>query len=215
MLSLLIGIAFFLAKGGNIKTKIALGLIVVLGVGVLAGLSLQTDMAKRFETTVNEGNTSGRDLIYIEAAGMVNEKPLMGWGPLHYRYELGNRVGQYGGQRDAHNLYLTLLLEVGIFGAIPFLSGLGLCFWAAWKSRYGLEGSLPISMLVTVLMINMSITWDGRKIFWIILAYTLVSARYANRDLEFDSFSGQRYGLGYNKSSNKSGSPIVVGKINR
>lgn len=214
ILSLVIGIAFFVFKGGNIRSKISLGLIILIGVMALVGLTLHSEMFKRFENTLNEGHVSGRDVIFLEAAGMVNEKPLIGWGPTRYLYELGNRTGNYGKQADSHNLYLKLLLEVGILGTMPFLLGIGLCFWAAWKARYGLEGSLPVSMLVTVLMINMSITWDGRKIFWMILAYALVSARYVypRRSTKADSNSGQRIGPRFSKSSKKSGSPLVVGQ---
>ena len=214
MIALVIGFAFFLFKGGNIRVKMGLGLILSIGIMALVWLILSSETSKRFENTLNEGHTSGRDLIYSEGIGMVNEKPLMGWGPGVYSFELGNRVGRYGKARDPHNLFLKLLLEVGILGTIPYLLGLGLCFWAAWKARNGREGSLPVSILVTVLIINMSITWDGRKIFWIILAYALVSASHAHmvRSFKGNSYSRQKLGVGSNKSSKKTGSPIVIGQ---
>lgn len=216
MLALVIGIAFFLVKGGNLRSKIGLGLIALIGLVAFVWLTVHSDSFKRFENTLNEGHISGRDVIYIEAARMVNEKPLMGWGPLHYRFELGNRVGWYGKERDAHNLYLKLLLEVGILGAIPFLLGVWLCFLAAWKGRNGLEGSASVSMLATLLMINMAMTWDNRKIFWIILAYALVSPRYAypQKSTKVDSKTSQKYRVGFSTTSKKSGPPIVVGQSN-
>lgn len=196
MLSLLIGMAFFLFKGGNIRMKAGLCLMGVLGAGALIGLSLNSGMAERFEKTVTGGDTAGRGEIFSEVVGMVNEKPIMGWGPCCYEYEISKRAGLDPFKRKGpHNLYLKLLLEVGILGAMPFLFAIGLCFQAAWKARNGPEGSLPISMLMTLLMINMSITWDNRKIFWIILAYALVSARYAypRKRAKLDSYSGQKY----------------------
>lgn len=216
MVSLVIGIAFFTVKRGDIKSKIALCLIVVVGVGALIGLTLRSASYKRFVDTLDEGSTSGRDVIYNEAAGMINEKPITGWGPVAFRFELANRVGLAGRERDPHNLILKLLLEVGILGATPFLFGIGLCFWAAWKARAGVQGALPASILVTVFMINMSITWDGRKIFWIILAYGLVSARYVyhHRRPEVDPTSRQKVRVGVKKSSKKSGFPNIVGQTN-
>lgn len=187
MLAFIIGISFLLVKGGNIRAKLGLTVIVILGLGALIGLSLNTSMAERFERSLSKGDTAGREVVYLEGAGMVNEKPLTGWGPLRYRYELANRIGEYGKEKDPHNLILKLLLEVGILGASPFFLGLGLCFRAAWKARDGLEGSLPISMFVTLLMINMSLTWENRKIFWIILAYSLVSIRHVLRVKKSDA----------------------------
>lgn len=205
MLSLAIGIAFFLLKGGNLQSKIALGLIVAVGLGTLFLLTFyfHPDTLNRIEKSMTEGDTAGRDVIYIEAAEMVNERPLMGWGPLGYRLELGKRVGWYGKERDAHNLLLKIFLEVGIVGAIPYFLGIGSCAWAAWKARGGLQGALPLSMLATVLMINMSQPWDNRKIFWIILAYALGSARWTNsrRSLKIDSNSDQNNRVGFRKYS--------------
>jgi len=214
-LSLVIGVVFFLVKGGNIRSKVGLGIVVLIGLMTLVGLTLQSDMlVKRFEMTMGEGNIAGRDVIYIEVASMVNEKPLLGWGPLRYRFELANRVGKYGQERDTHNMYLKTLVEVGILGAIPYFLGIGLCVWAAWKARHGYEGSLPISMLVTLVMINMTLTWDNRKIFWIILAYGLASYTHihSQRNPKVEPYSGQRLGVGFSKSPQKSGSQIVVGQ---
>jgi len=93
ILALVIGIVFFLVKGGNVRIKLGLVIVVILGIMALVGLSLNTDMGERFERSVTEGDTSGRGVIFLEAAGMVEEKPLMGWGPLRWLFELGRRVG--------------------------------------------------------------------------------------------------------------------------
>ena len=180
MLSLVIGMAFFFLKGGNIQAKLGLGLVVIFGIGALAWVTIQfnPETVNRIENSINEGDTAGREIIYFHSIEMFNEKPLFGWGPVRYRYELSNRVGYERPERDPHNLILKILLEVGIIGSIPFFLGLGSCLFAAWKARDGLQGALPLSMLVTVFMINMSHTWDNKKIFWIILAYGLVSAKY-------------------------------------
>ena len=180
LLAFVIGMAFFLLKRGNIQTKIALGIIAILGLGTLTLLTVQffPESLARIERTVTAGDTAGRGEIYLQGAKMVNQKPLFGWGPVRYKSELAFRLGGSRTSKDAHNLPLKILLEVGIVGAIPFFLGLGYCFLAAWKARYGLEGSLAISMLVTLLLVNMSQSWDNRKIFWIVLAYALVSGRH-------------------------------------
>lgn len=210
--SLALGIPFLLVKSGNLRAKIKLGLIVLIGLVALFGLARNTDIATRIGNTMSEGDTAGRDVIYIEALGMLNEKPLLGWGPVHYRFELARRVNYKGLERDAHNLILKILLEVGLVGAIPFFLGIGTCLWAAWKAKDGLQGALPLSMLVMLLLINMSQTWDNRKLFWFILAYALVSARYAysRKTTKIAASSDKSRGV-LVKTARKSGLPVVAG----
>lgn len=214
MLAFAIGIGLFFNKGGNVRTKIRIGMIFLFGLGILIWLTFQfhPETLSRFENTVNEGDTAGRDIIYAQSAEMVNEKPLLGWGPVHYRYELARRVGYKGQERDPHNLILKILLEVGLVGAIPYFLGIGSCLWAAWTARNGFQGPLPLSMLVTVLMINMSQPWDNRKIYWIILAYALVSVRlaYPLKRTKSVSFSDRTRGVELTKSAKKPGVPVVA-----
>ena len=108
-----------------------------------------------------------------KALEMFKERPLIGWGPVHHLYELGSRFGVL--KLDTHNLYLWLLTETGLLGAIPFFIGLGICWSAAWKARDGIQGILPTAMIVFLLTINMAGTWHNRKLFWIVLAYGLAS----------------------------------------
>ena len=42
-----------------------------------------------------------------------------------------------------------------MFGAFPFFIGLWLCLRAAWKARDGLQGVLPLSMLLCLLINNL------------------------------------------------------------
>jgi O-antigen ligase len=89
----------------------------------------------------------------------------------HY-YELGYRLAVPS--RDPHNLYLWLLLQVGLLGTIPFLGGLSICWTSAWKGRRSRQGVLPLAMLVYYLLINLKGTYLD-KYFWIVLAYTLAT----------------------------------------
>jgi hypothetical protein len=131
-------------------------------------------MRVRWERTFTEGKTGGRDTLYLAALGMFLDKPIFGWGAVTKNVELGSRVG-FPGPRDAHNLYLHILIESGLLGAIPFFAGLWLCCCAAWKSRRGRQGILPIAMLGLFLVVNMKGTYLIDKLFWIVLAYALAS----------------------------------------
>ena len=119
---------------------------------------------------------TARELIFPAAWQMFREKPLVGWGPYVNTGELGDRLRLPGYVRmDPHNLVLYVLTATGIFGAIPFFVGTGLCVRAAWKARGGAHGVLPFAMIVTVLAADMSVSGLHWKQHWLILAYALAS----------------------------------------
>jgi len=118
---------------------------------------------------------AGREAIFPAAWKLFLEKPLTGWGPATHYKVLGARF--FRDELDTHNLYLWLLTQVGLFGTIPYLVGLLLCFRSAWRSRSGTQGVLPLALMVLMLTINMSLTWHEKKVYWVILALTLASSQ--------------------------------------
>jgi len=156
------------------KMRLKVGLIIVIAVSLLIGISYYYEPAKkRWEKTFTEGSMAGRERIFPAAVEMFFEKPLLGWGPTHHIYELGSRTGRPF--RDTHNLYLWVLTETGLVGAIPFFMAVWYCLRGAWKARGGVHGALPLALLLALFTINLSLTWHNMKLFWIVLAYTLVS----------------------------------------
>ena len=158
VIALIVGfLAFPLKKTKRLSSKIQLVLIGVLAIGFLAWTSYQSESVReRWESTFATGETAGRDTIFSKAWDMFLERPLFGWGPVTNYYELGSRLGLP--YRDTHNLYLWVLTETGMLGAIPFFIGLWFCLWAAWRARNGLQGVLPLAMLLCLLINNMAST---------------------------------------------------------
>jgi O-antigen ligase len=166
------GLLAFLLRAGPVWVRLRNALIALLAIGFLVWNSYHTEAARtRWERTLTEGSLAQREQIYPRAWEMVLERPLIGWGPVNHTYELGARVGTKS--RDTHNLFLWVLTECGLVGAIPFCVGLFLCLRAGWRARGGAQGILPFALVLTVLLINMSGTWHNRKLHWLILAYAL------------------------------------------
>lgn len=134
----------------------------------------------RWQTTLERGDTSGRDKIFSSATDMFLERPLFGWGPYEFQMELGRRYGIIFGQKDAHNLFTHLLMEVGLVGAGPFMIGLWLCARGAWRARQGSFGLLPFALLVTALASNLTGTDLALKQFWLVLAITVSTGTVAS-----------------------------------
>ena len=161
ILALALSFGILIFKRGDITIKFKMAVFGLAAVILLGIFSYQVDAVRlRWEQTLLEGRLAGRDVIYTEAMGMFIEKPLFGWGPVNNLYELGSRVGRP--QRDPHNLYLSLLTEVGFIGSIPFFVGLWICWHEAWKARFSIQGIAPVMMVSFLLMINMKGSWHNK-----------------------------------------------------
>src|SRR5262249_54298880 len=135
----------------------------------------------RWLRTFETGSMAGREKRFPEAWNMFMSHPIVGWGPVANYMELGVRIHKVGG--DPHNLYLWVLTEVGLAGALPYFAGLAICFSVAWQGRRGPHGVLPLALFLTVAAINMSTTWQTRKLHWLVLGYALAAAPPSYRRL--------------------------------
>jgi O-antigen ligase len=175
IIAFLTGVVVYALPYRRSKRKMAAILGVAIAViGIICVVINDQMTLSRFERSYYTGETAHRDSIYAGAVEMISAKPLLGWHPIVFNYELGG----YRGRKviDAHNLFFHLLLEVGIVGAIPFLVGLGLCLQAAWTARANSLGLLPLVWLITMIVANIAGTWLIAKIFWVVLALNLASA---------------------------------------
>ncbi len=186
MLGLLGGIFLLAARRGNFGLKVKVGLISLLAIAALVWASYDNDAVRiRWERTLLTGDQSGREEIHPQAWNMFMEKPFFGWGPVSNYVELGARFGKP--TMDAHSLYLWIMTETGLLGTIPFFIGLWICWRTAWRATYGTEGSFPIALLGCLLIVSTAGSLQHRKLFWVILAYSLAG----------EPFLSKRWRLGY------------------
>jgi O-antigen ligase len=151
-------------------------LLVMLVAGAMTYLVVRyPTVVSRFEEA-SAGDLAGRQKIIPAALEMIAERPILGWKPIIYWEELGRRTGRVFAFRDAHNLILHLMLEVGVLGAAPFLLGVALCVSAAWRARGQMVGVLPFALLMTALSSNLSLTYIARKPQWLIFALAVAAA---------------------------------------
>ncbi len=156
------------------------GLTAFAIIGLIAFTYSNDLMRSRFADALEHGAMAGRERIYPALIEMFEERPVVGWGPVNNKYELGIRLDErIRRRRDAHNLVLEVLTANGALGAIPFLLGLGLSGVAAWQARRRAHGALALALFGCVMLANMSGNWIAAKLLWLILAYALASATYA------------------------------------
>ena len=179
MIGLLVGVFLLVVKQGNFARKVQVGIIALLAIIALAWTAYDNQVIwSRWEQAFL-GDRSGREAIHPEAWNMFMEKPFFGWGLVANARELGARFGWPA--LDPHSLYLSILTETGLFGSVLFFSGLWICWRAAWRASHGAEGSLPVALMGCLLVVNLAGGLQYRKLFWIILAYSLASQSFVVR----------------------------------
>jgi O-antigen ligase len=177
LVSLAAGIGVLVLQEGSIGLRVRNAVLVATGLVVLIVMSLTWEVSrKRWEATVEQGSMAGRERIYPVAWKMFLDRPVFGWGPGMNIHRLGVRLAERR-DLDTHNLYLWVLTEDGLAGSIPYFLGVWLCVRAAWLGRKRAYGVVPLAMLSVVLLVNGSVTWQYRKLYWVVLGLALASAR--------------------------------------
>jgi O-antigen ligase len=179
MAALAAGLLAFLAfnKPPSALERLRNAAVGLLTLGVLLWAAYASPMMHdRLADTAGRGAMAGRENLYPILLQMFREKPILGWGPLNNHYELSLRELNEGegvrflNQRDSHNLLLETLSSTGLVGTLVFWPGIVLCVLAAWRARAGPEGVLPLAILATELVANMSGNYMASKAFWLFLA---------------------------------------------
>jgi hypothetical protein len=174
LLALGAGIGVLTLRQGSTWVRLRNAFLVLLGVVALGAMASTFDVSRSRWTRTFEKGFGPRERIYPAAMKMIREKPIDGWGAGVMVRELGLRTRV--DRRDTHDLYLWVLAEDGILGAIPYFLGLWLSIRAAWRGRLQTYGVVPLALLAVDLVANLTLTWGARKLHWLVLALALASA---------------------------------------
>ena len=186
-LALVLGLAAFAMAGRSMVSKVRNAAIVFACTVGFVGLALSSPVMRERFDMAGEGNMAGREEIFPTAWEMFTERPLAGWGPTANKYELALRLPHHEkGRRDTHNLILEVLTATGTIGAIPFFLAVALCAFAAWSARRGPHGMLPVALMLTLLLANLSGNHIAFKIFWLVMAFSLAAAAPALGSFRWD-----------------------------
>jgi O-antigen ligase len=178
--ALLGGVLVFALAADTWRQRLRNGAIALLAVSLLILATLRLPVMKnRLADSLTTGNMAGREQLYPALWTMFLERPVFGWGPITNTSELAIRIGERErSNRAAHNLVLELLTASGLVGALPFFLGVWSSVRNAWRARMGEHGVLPLALLGTLFIANMSGDWIASKLLWLVLAYAFVSVRW-------------------------------------
>ena len=114
------------------KIKVVIFLIILAG--IISLLIPQNPIANRINSIINleEGSNAGRLIIWQQAADVFREHPISGVGIGNYSFYLFPEE-KYRTPIYAHNTYLDIASEMGIFALIAWIGIFLSCFWQLFK----------------------------------------------------------------------------------
>jgi O-antigen ligase len=177
IVSLSLGLACLLsAPLARARNGIAIWLVVLCTCVAFYHVSKNSILSQRIQLTVETGSMAGRQAIWQTVVGMIEEKPIRGWGmgggrTFSVTYPLEGS--------DPHNAFLAFFLFGGLLSGIPFL-----CMSVWWLyatyciSRWCVWNTLPLALTVVILS---TLSKGGGvymyKIVWILLAFATAAIR--------------------------------------
>jgi len=156
-------------------------LILLLVTLVFAGVMYQVPtVLKRFSSVASSDVTQeeARARMVPVLWEIFLRSPIYGSGPEQYQYELTRRAMPYLADKqqliNAHNMPLFLLAEMGIVGSVIFGVGLLKALAAAWRSRLGSCGLLPLAWLLPMSVAGLTISCPVfSPLMWLAIGYAL------------------------------------------
>lgn len=129
-----------------------------------------------FSTELTQGTLTHRTLIWSAGLAAFREHPFLGVGSGAYAATVLKVVNV---PYVAHNTFLSVLVELGVFGALLLLALMASLYYTAFRMR-GLERRLWIIVLLTWTVGVMALTWEYRKPTWIMFGL-LAAHAYSRR----------------------------------
>jgi O-antigen ligase len=167
VIGLVVGLAIYAFPFLGTKRRLVAAVLGVLALSTVIYLVTSSRVAaSRFEQAYSQENS--RSNIFQSSIETFADRPVFGWGVVEGRRQLTRNFGHR--LISAHNIFLQRLIDVGFTGAFCMIAALGCCIAAAWKSRFGPFGLIPIALLVCLLIVNQAHDWMYFKATWLILA---------------------------------------------
>lgn len=154
---------------------------------VILGVNLSGALLARFsgEQDLEINSLKLRMTFTQQAWQLIKDRPYLGVGIGNYTLAVYQKInaswpGYY--YQPVHNLFLLVLAELGIVGAVIFYLSLGLIFWFSFKKTQEPEGIIIFLSLLSILIISLfdHYFWTiyfGVIVFWLILGLNLKRLR--------------------------------------
>jgi O-antigen ligase len=161
---------FFMIGTQQIKFDQKLIIFTLLFVALMIFIPfIPQSMLSRLSTigsSIGEGDLGGRLNLWRETISVFAQHPISGIGS-------GAIISNIGSA--AHNTFLSIAAETGLIGFLLFVSILGIVVYQAVHLPKGLSG-LWLTVFLTWVIGVSSLSWEFRKLTWIILSFVILQS---------------------------------------
>lgn len=181
-ISFLVGIiVFFLfQKTRKVYSKLLIILfgfiVIIIGFNYLQ--KIDSTLLLRLNKTVDEGNISGRDEIWLSYVPLIIDNPIFGvgiTGTTNYSFTI------FHSNKSPHNVFIEILLYSGFVGLIIFLIFLFYFYKNAFLYYKNNNILYPLLFSIPIMGILLSGQLLGDKISWLIFAIAFTRKLYISK----------------------------------
>ncbi len=153
--------------------RLVTAVVVLAGAAGLAARYIPDTIVERLGTTHTEmadARFGGRFKYWVAGIKAFEQRPMTGYGTAGFIRAIAPQLGSRS--KVAHNTYLSVLVEQGIVGLTLYL----LMFVAVYRSVLRLpklDRRFALTLLATLTIAILPLTWEDRKPLWFILAALL------------------------------------------
>lgn len=122
---------------------------ILLGVVTFSGIFVRFSAMR-----ISDEAVVVRELLFMQAVQLFENNQLVGVGVSNFLPNLALQVDpllSYRNLQPAHSLYLLILAETGIVGALIFLSGIIFCSYRIWQSKVYRLGKVMLVLSLLLL----------------------------------------------------------------
>jgi putative inorganic carbon (HCO3(-)) transporter len=161
------------------RRRLKLGLlaaVVVGGIALLQVPAIARRMAHQFDPNYPNNTFEGRLQIWSDTLRMLRDHPIFGAGLRGYAIVMRPYVTTPKGLPElyAHDIFLSMWVEIGLLGLAAFVVLLGILLWRGWAS-FSNAGGFPRALL-----------WGTSAAFVAITAHGLFDTPYYGNDLSVE-----------------------------
>lgn len=172
----------------NLASKRVLALIFLLVLFLIGSyLYIMPATSSNFRLYKPNWNLSQRDLYFTKSIANFTDHPLLGTGPDTFRFIPYKAPGRFGNAEHAHNFFLQILSDAGIFGFLLACSLVYLLLYKGYKiiqGKYFKNRPLLITVWISLLAstLNSLVDYDWQLpyvflLFWILSAIILADGK--------------------------------------
>jgi O-antigen ligase len=176
----IIPFGFFMIGTQRIKVEHKILISVLLLVSLLALLPLIPPVVlQRIGTigaSIRGADLGGRVAMWRKGIAVLAQHPIFGVGSGAVDRLIGGNV---------HNTFITIATETGFIGLVLFLAILGLVVYAAIMLPKN-TSALWMSIFLTWLIGSVSMSWEFRKVTWIILSFVMIESSFGKQGAQVE-----------------------------